>query len=90
VSFDQLKFADQLTEPKMATSASTASTKDSAHDAQTSGSAAQAARNSTECCCPDHAVIDITADQLKSMNPFKYNSARKLDRRTPENRNGKP
>jgi hypothetical protein len=58
------------------TPASTASTKSADTGAQTTtGAAATArpARSTTEQWYPDHAVINITADQLKAMPQFEYN-----------------
>ena len=78
VNFDQLKFVNQPVELKVASStpASTASTKSADTGAQTTtGAAATArpARSATEQWYPDHAVINITADQLKAMPQFEYN-----------------
>ena len=74
VSFDQLKFVNQPIEARMASS-TPASTKSADTGAQTTtGTAATArpARSTTEQWYPDHAVIDITADQLKAMPQFQY------------------
>jgi sporulation protein YlmC with PRC-barrel domain len=78
VNFDQLKFVNQPVELKVASStpASTAPTKSADTGAQTTtGAAATArpARSATEQWYPDHAVINITADQLKAMPQFEYN-----------------
>jgi sporulation protein YlmC with PRC-barrel domain len=78
VNFDQLKFVNQPVEAKMASStpASAASTKSADTGAQTTTGAAttaRPARSTTEQWYPDHAVINITADQLKAMPQFEYN-----------------
>ena len=73
VSFDQLKFVNQPIEAKMAssTTSSTASTT----PATTTGAAttARPVRSASEQWYPDHAVINLTADQLKAMPQFQYN-----------------
>lgn len=72
VSFDQLKFVNQPVEARMASSkpASTASTTNQG----TTGAAttARPVRSAGEQWYPDHAVINVTADQLKAMPQFKY------------------
>ena len=78
VNFDQLKFVNQPVELKVASStpASTALTKSADTGAQTTtGAAATArpARSATEQWYPDHAVINIIADQLRAMPQFEYN-----------------
>jgi sporulation protein YlmC with PRC-barrel domain len=72
VSFDQLKFVDQPVEVKVATSASM---KPGDVATQTTGAAttARPVRSATEQWYPDHAVINISADQLKAMPRFEYN-----------------
>jgi sporulation protein YlmC with PRC-barrel domain len=73
VSFDQLKFVNQPIEAKMA-STSTSSTAP-ATTPQTTGAAttARLVRSASEQWYPDHAVINLTADQLKAMPQFQYN-----------------
>jgi sporulation protein YlmC with PRC-barrel domain len=78
VNFDQLKFVNQPVELKIASSmpASAAPTKNSDVATQTTTGAAttaRPARNTNEQWYPDHAVINITADQLKAMPRFEYN-----------------
>jgi sporulation protein YlmC with PRC-barrel domain len=78
VNFDQLKFVDHPVEAKMAsstqTSTSTTKNADSAPQATTgSATAARPARSANEQWYPDHAVINVTADQLKAMPQFQYN-----------------
>ena len=78
VNFDQLKFVNQPVELKVASStpATVAPTKNSDIATQTTTGAAttaRPARNTNEQWYPDHAVINITADQLKAMPRFEYN-----------------
>jgi sporulation protein YlmC with PRC-barrel domain len=78
VSFDQLKFVNQPIEAKMAsgTLTSTASTKSADTTPQTTTGAATTARpvrSASEQWYPDHAVINLTADQLKALPQFQYN-----------------
>ena len=78
VNFDQLKFVNQPVELKIAsnTQAAPAPTKNAKTATQTSTGAATTARpsrNSNEQWYPDHAVMNITADQLKAMPRFEYN-----------------
>ena len=65
VSFDKLKFSNETV--PMATS--------SAIPGMTTGSStgAQQTRSATEQWYPDHAVLNLTKDQLKSLPEFKYN-----------------
>ena len=73
VSFDQLKFVNQPIESKMASS--TTSSAASTTPATTTGAAttARPVRSASEQWYPDHAVINLTADQLKAMPQFQYN-----------------
>ena len=77
VNFDQLKFVNQPVELKIASSTQPAPPTKNADTATqtTTGTAttARPARNSNEQWYPDHAVINITADQLKAMPRFEYN-----------------
>ena len=78
VNFDQLKFVNQPVELKIASStpATAAPTKNSDIATQTTtgtATTARTARNANEQWYPDHAVINITADQLKAMPRFDYN-----------------
>ena len=78
VNFDQLKFVNQPVELKVASStpATAAPTKNSDIATQTTtgtATTARPARNANEQWYPDHAVINITADQLKAMPRFEYN-----------------
>jgi sporulation protein YlmC with PRC-barrel domain len=77
VNFDQLKFVNQPVELKVASStpATAAPTKNAETATTTTGAAttARPARNTNEQWYPDHAVINITADQLKAMPRFEYN-----------------
>src|SRR5664280_2897871 len=78
VNFDQLKFVNQPVELKIASStpATAAPTKNSDIATQTTtgtATTARPARNANEQWYPDHAVINITADQLKAMPRFDYN-----------------
>ena len=77
VNFDQLKFVNQPVELKIASStqAAPAPTKNAETATTTTGAAttARPARNTNEQWYPDHAVINITADQLKAMPRFEYN-----------------
>jgi len=72
VSFDQLKFVNQPIEAKMAsgTQTSTASTTQTTTGAATT---ARPVRSASEQWYPDHAVVNLTADQLKAMPQFQYN-----------------
>jgi sporulation protein YlmC with PRC-barrel domain len=73
VSYEQLKFSNQAVEMKVA---STASPKTADIGRQTTTGAATTAapvRSSGERWYPDHAVINLTADQLKAMPKFEYN-----------------
>jgi sporulation protein YlmC with PRC-barrel domain len=78
VNFDQLKFDNQPVELKIASStqAAPAPTRNAETATQTTTGAAttaRPARNANEQWYPDHAVINITADQLKAMPRFEYN-----------------
>jgi sporulation protein YlmC with PRC-barrel domain len=77
VKFDQMKFVDQPVEVKVAstTQPPTASTKtaDTAPQATTGAATTRPARHANEQWYPDHAVINITADQLKVLPQFEYN-----------------
>jgi len=79
VNFDQLKFVNQRIEAKLASSAptSTASTTKTADTTTqaTTGAAttARPVRSVNEQWYPDHAVINLSADQLKAMTQFEYN-----------------
>ena len=78
VNFDQLKFVDQPVEAKTASTApaSTASTKTTETTTQVTTGAAtttRPVRSASEQWYPDHAVINLTADQLKAMSQFQYN-----------------
>ena len=78
VSFDQLKFVNQPIEAKMASSTQTpaASTKtaDTANQATTgAATTTRPVRSASEQWYPDHAVINLTADQLKALPKFEYN-----------------
>jgi len=72
VSFDQLKFVNQPIEAKMAsgTQTSTASTTQATTGAATT---ARPVRSASEQWYPDHAVVNLTADQLKALPQFQYN-----------------
>ena len=72
VSFDQLKFVNQPIEAKMASGSqtSTASTTQATTGAATT---ARPVRSASEQWYPDHAVVNLTADQLKAMPQFQYN-----------------
>lgn len=74
VSFDQLKFVNQPIETKMASGTQT-STKSADSTTATTGAAttARPVRSASEQWYPDHAVINLTADQLKAMPRFEYN-----------------
>ena len=73
VSFDQLKFVKKPIEPKMASSTTSSTT--STTPATTTGAAttARPVRSAGEQWYPDHAVINLTADQLKTIPQFQYN-----------------
>lgn len=73
VSFDQLKFVNQPIEAKMASSTTSSTT--STTPATTTGAAttARPVRSAGEQWYPDHAVINLTADQLKTIPQFQYN-----------------
>jgi sporulation protein YlmC with PRC-barrel domain len=78
VNFDQLTFVDRPVEFIMASGgaqASTALTKSAEPATPTTGDAttARPLRSSTEKWYPDHAIINITADQLKALPKFEYN-----------------
>ncbi|MCS3729912.1 PRC-barrel domain-containing protein [Bradyrhizobium betae] len=78
VSFDQLKFVNQPIEAKMASSTqtSTASTKPAETAPQATTGAATTTRpvqSANEQWYPDHAVINLTADQVKALPQFGYN-----------------
>jgi hypothetical protein len=72
VSFDQLKFVNSPIEAKMAsgTQTSTASTTQTTTGAATT---ARPVRSASEQWYPDHAVVNLTADQLKALPQFQYN-----------------
>ena len=72
VNFDQLKFVNQPIEAKMASSTASApaTTPQTTTGAATT---ARPARSASEQWYPDHAVINLTADQLKVMPQFQYN-----------------
>jgi len=72
VSFDQLKFVNSPIEAKMAsgTQTSTASTTQATTGAATT---ARPVRSASEQWYPDHAVVNLTADQLKALPQFQYN-----------------
>lgn len=74
VSFDQLKFVNQPIEAKMASS-TTFSTASTTTPQTTTGAAttARPVRSASEQWYPDHAVINLTADQLKALPQFQYN-----------------
>ena len=78
VSYEKIKFVDERIELKSASgsapSPATAKTTES-NSTATTGLAATArpARTAEEQWYPDHAVIDVTADQLKVMSQFMYN-----------------
>ncbi len=69
VSFDQLKFVNQPIEAKMASGTQTSTTPATTGAATT----ARPVRSASEQWYPDHAVINLTADQLKAMPQFQYN-----------------
>ena len=73
ISFDQLKFVNQPIEAKTASS-TTSSTASTTTPQTTTGAAttARPARSASEQWYPDHAVINLTADQLKAMPQFQY------------------
>ena len=78
VNFDQLKFVNQPIEAKMASSTqapvtSTKSGDDETHATTGSVPATRPSRSINEQWYPDHAVINITAEQLKAMPQFDYN-----------------
>jgi sporulation protein YlmC with PRC-barrel domain len=76
VSFDQLKFVNQPVESKMASSTSTPATKtaDTAPQATTgAATSTRPIRSVGEQWYPDHAVINLTAEQLKALPRFDYN-----------------
>jgi sporulation protein YlmC with PRC-barrel domain len=73
VSFDQLKFVDQPIEVKVATSASMKPADVATQTTTGAATTARPARSANEQWYPDHAVIDLTADQLKGMPRFDYN-----------------
>jgi sporulation protein YlmC with PRC-barrel domain len=78
INFDQLKFVDQPVEHKVTSTTQTpnTSTKNANLSTQTTTGVAttpRPARTSDEQWYPDHAVVNITADQLKAMSQFKYN-----------------
>jgi sporulation protein YlmC with PRC-barrel domain len=78
VNFDQLKFVNQPVELKIASSTRATATPTKNFDIATqtttgAATTARPSRNTNEQWYPDHAVIDITADQLKAMPRFDYN-----------------
>jgi hypothetical protein len=85
VNFDQLKFVNQPVEATTASStpASTASTKTTETTTKTTETTTQVttgaatttrpARTASEQWYPDHAVINLNADQLKALPQFEYN-----------------
>jgi sporulation protein YlmC with PRC-barrel domain len=77
VNFDQLTFVDHPIEQKVGstTQAPSTSTKNANLSTQTTTGTAtvRSARSADEKWYPDHAIVNITADQLKAMNQFKYN-----------------
>jgi uncharacterized protein YrrD len=78
VNFDQLTFVDQPVEAKTASDAkpsttSTKSTETTTSTTTTGAATTRPVRSSTEKWYPDHAVINLTADQLKALPKFEYN-----------------
>ena len=75
VGFDQLKFVNQPIEAKMASSTGSTATAPATTPQTTTGAAttARPARSASEQWYPDHAVINLTADQLKALPQFLYN-----------------
>jgi sporulation protein YlmC with PRC-barrel domain len=78
VDFDQLRFVDQPVEFQIASvaqaSAGPIKRADLATPAATGAAPmARPIRSSSEKWYPDHAVINITADQLKALPRFEYN-----------------
>ena len=73
VNFDQLKFVDQAVEIKIATSASMKPGGVATQTTTGAATTARPARSANEQWYPDHAVINLTADQLKAMPRFDYN-----------------
>ena len=73
VNFDQLKFVDQPVEIKIATSASMKPGGVATQTTTGAATTARPARSANEQWYPDHAVINLTADQLKAMPRFDYN-----------------
>jgi sporulation protein YlmC with PRC-barrel domain len=78
VNFDKVKFVDERIEPKSASGSATSPTPAKTVEGSSTSttglaSTARPARTADEQWYPDHAVIEITADQLKAMSQFKYN-----------------
>jgi len=78
VNFDQLKFVNQPIEAKMASSTQVPVASPKSSDAETEGTTGSAptmrsARSVNEQWYPDHAVIDLTAEQFKAIPQFDYN-----------------
>jgi sporulation protein YlmC with PRC-barrel domain len=69
VNFDQLKFVNQPIDLKVASSGSVSTASTTTTGAATT---TRPVRSADEQWYPDHAVINITADQLKAMPQFEY------------------
>jgi sporulation protein YlmC with PRC-barrel domain len=73
VNFDQLTFVDQPIEQKVVSTTPAPSTSTKTTQTTTGTATVRSARGADEKWYPDHAIVNITADQLKTMNQFKYN-----------------
>jgi hypothetical protein len=69
VSMDKLKFVE---EPVRTSSTTATTTKETTTGTATSSPSSTAATRRTDDWVPDHAVMNATKDQLKSMPQFKY------------------
>lgn len=78
VSFDQVKFSDQPVQSNTASNAPASGTTSSTTPPATTttgaatGTSSSSMSSSKNRWYPDHAMINATKDQLKSMSEFKY------------------
>jgi len=73
--FDQVKFSDQPVQANTASNAPASGTTSSTNrpaSSTTTGAATSTSTSSKSRWYPDHAMINATKDQLKSMPEFKY------------------
>ncbi|WP_315775978.1 MULTISPECIES: PRC-barrel domain-containing protein [unclassified Bradyrhizobium] len=72
VSFDQIKFSDQPVQASTASNAPASGTTSSTTTGAATGTSSSSMSSTKNRWYPDHAMINATKDQLKSMPEFKY------------------